>query len=293
MGSQVNEMGPTDAPATAKPPSEGALFHLGEDPMAGTQIHAYASRHMVVRSRCTAIRSSTRSRARTRRACTTFHPSAKLVSYTAPSDPGAPLVLAFADASTAQADVLIGADGIRSPVRAGMYAETSRPVRERSVARSAATPKQWTGTVACRSFVSMAKLAVAALQKDHTACTNNFKQVVAYPISPTLINFIAFYSVPGAEGITFEGKWVEDVSVDEVRARFARWVSDIQALFDCLETASAWAIHIIEDLPHAADGPVAIIGDAAHARDALILWRWLKRPRSALIKYSSGSPEAL
>ncbi|KAI0261374.1 hypothetical protein BC834DRAFT_1008528, partial [Gloeopeniophorella convolvens] len=302
----LNEMGLMDRLAkdlASDKPSSGFMFHLGEDPNGGYTFHTHTlpgkwrdggPLAMHRNALLDALRSENEKGSHY-----TFHPSAKLVSYAAPPSPGAPLVLSFADGSTAHADVLVGADGVRSAVRAGMYAETGRLVRERRVACEAATPK-WTGTIACRSLVSIPKLA--ALRKDHPACTGNYfmhvpiptQHVIAYPISPTLINFIAFYSIPGAEGTTFEGKWVKDVSVDEVRARFAGWTPDIQVMFDCLETASAWAIHIVEDLPHAVDGPVAIVGDAAHAtethfasgagsaiEDSFILGRLLAHPSTA------------
>ncbi|KAI0265990.1 hypothetical protein BC834DRAFT_160550 [Gloeopeniophorella convolvens] len=293
----LNEMGLLNRLATAKPSSDGFMFQLGEGPNGEHVFHT----HVVPDGGPLALHRNALLDAlkseNEKSPHYTFHPSAKLVSYAAPSSPGAPLVLAFADGSTAHADVLIGADGIRSPVRASMYAETSRLVREQRVAREAATPK-WTGTIAFRSLVNIAKLA--ELRKDHPACTDPYlycgkdKHIVTYPISPTLINFIGYYTVPGAEGTTFEGKWVEDARVDDVRARFAGWVPDVQVMLDCLETVSAWAIHIIEDLPHAADGPVAIIGDAAHAiethfasgagsaiEDAFILGRLLAHPSTA------------
>ena len=51
----------------------------------------------------------------------TIHTSKRLIKYTEPRHPGGAYVLHFADGSVAEADVIIGADGIKSKTRASMY----------------------------------------------------------------------------------------------------------------------------------------------------------------------------
>lgn len=222
----------------------------------------------------------------------TIHTSARLLSYSysVDSDTESPLTLKFSDGSTAAADVLIGADGIHSVVRATMFWGLSH---------GDDLPRQqpkWTGTVAYRSLIE--RKTLDGIWKDHRALTlpmmycGKDKHVVTYPISQgTLVNFVGFYTIPGAEGTTFTGKWVQDVPVEEVMACYAGFEPEVQALLKCFDKASAWAIHILDSVPKSSDGPVAIIGDAAHAmethfgagagqamEDAYIIGRLLTHP---------------
>ncbi|KAI0058728.1 FAD/NAD(P)-binding domain-containing protein [Artomyces pyxidatus] len=190
-----------------------------------------------------------------------LHTSARIVSYS--SEHGNPLVLHLSDGSARTADVLIGADGIRSAVRTNLLASYQRLV---DVNVPFVEPT-WTGTVAYRSLIKRERLE--AISKGHQAgrmqvmyCGKD-KHIAAYPIARgTLVNFVAFYSVPGGEGSKFDGKWVRDAPIEEVRQRYVGWEPDVQALLACLETASAWAIHVVENIPHIAMDNVALIGDS-------------------------------
>ena len=105
------------------------------------------------------------------------------------------------------------------------------------------------------------------------------KHFVTYPIRRgTLINVVAFVTLPDSSGKRFEGKWVRDVPVDEVREAYKGWEADVQNVLQvrlhygtrshnslyrqCIETASAWAVHIVYGAPRCAVGRMAILGDA-------------------------------
>lgn len=80
----------------------------------------------------------------------------RLVAYQYDHD-ASPITLSFADATTATCDVLVGADGLRSVVRAQMMA------RDTSLA-SHVHPR-WTGTIAYRALVPVAD--ISARNPDH------------------------------------------------------------------------------------------------------------------------------
>ena len=101
----------------------------------------------------------------------TIHTSKRLVKYTEPEHPGGGVyTLHFADRSVAEADVIIGADGIGSRTRASMYeyeharkclggkgGEGNGPTKDECERCSRANPK-WVGTVAYRYLIPMDKL---------------------------------------------------------------------------------------------------------------------------------------
>ena len=83
----------------------------------------------------------------------TFHPCKRLSSLTQNEEDGL-VTLYFADGTTATADVVIGADGIRSAVRANMFSDEER-----------VEPK-WSGVTAYRALVTREALEAKGMG-DH------------------------------------------------------------------------------------------------------------------------------
>jgi salicylate hydroxylase len=108
---------------------------------------------------------------------------------------------------------------------------------------------------------------------------------MAYPIaSGKLVNVVAYVSDPSKEGTRFDRKWETPTTSDEVTAHYEDWepqalaitkVSDESPLSltykclpsstKCMTKVSAWAIHVLESLPHYVHGRVAVLGDAVGA----------------------------
>ncbi|KAF8476473.1 hypothetical protein JB92DRAFT_3051035 [Gautieria morchelliformis] len=135
------------------------------------------------------------------------HLGKRLVAYRDPSsDPSSsssststagPITLTFADATTATCNVLVGADGLRSVVRAQMMRDASRSSTPNTASTSRADLKpfinpQWTGTLAYRTLVPVA--ALRARNPSHPILRGGVvyfgksQHVVGYPISPTTLN---------------------------------------------------------------------------------------------------------
>ncbi|VDC07527.1 unnamed protein product [Peniophora sp. CBMAI 1063] len=187
-----------------------------------------------------------------------IHTSKRLVALTQDAA-GEVVTMRFADGATAQADAVIGADGVRSVVRANMLSDEER------------IEPEWPGVIAYRTLVPKEVLEAKGFPSDHDVRTlahaycGKGRHLVTYPISRgDFVNVVAFVS-HADHSERFEGKWVRDVSVEEVRDAYKGWEPDVEKFLQCIETASAWAIHIVRDIPRASRGRIAVLGDAMHA----------------------------
>ncbi|KAI0701522.1 hypothetical protein C8T65DRAFT_831244 [Cerioporus squamosus] len=213
-----------------------------------------------------------------------IHTSKKLVRYeeSMGNGPGTTAyVLHFKDGTTAEADVIIGADGINSKTRTAMYqfaherdctgAERVKP--EECDRCRHAVPK-WTGTVAYRYLLPTEKMREVnpALRALEVKCPMSYsgkgKHIITYPISHGIyLNWIAFVTIPGGEGTTYPKKWVTDATTEELASHFPGWEPEVGQMISCVEKPTLWGIHKVDDLPFWVSGRVALIGDAVHAME--------------------------
>ncbi|KAG1845154.1 hypothetical protein F4604DRAFT_211000 [Suillus subluteus] len=223
----------------------------------------------------------------------TIHFNKRLTKYEKQS-PG-PFILYFADDSTSTADVLVGADGIRSSVRKTFFEAIGPDTVDPSKIRHYSHPS-WTGTLVYRSIFPAEKLS--KLDPSNVALKNFIifcgkgKHMVSYPVSQgTQINVAAYASDEQKAGTPFEGHWVSDVSLEEVEEAYQDFEPDAKLLLNCFEKPSRWALHVVNELPLFTCDRVALIGDAAHAmtpycgagagqaiEDAFVLGRLLAHP---------------
>ncbi|KAG1871764.1 hypothetical protein DFJ58DRAFT_762287 [Suillus subalutaceus] len=193
-----------------------------------------------------------------------------ILKQSIPSSCTDPLILYFADDSTSTADVLVGADGIRSSVRKTFFEALGPDTVDPSKIRHYSHPS-WTGT-ACLSLASFQRRSSRNWIQSNVAL-NNFiifcgkgKHIASYPVSQgTQINVAAYASDEQKAGTPFEGRWVSDVSLEEVEEAFQDFEPDAKRLLNCFEKPSRWALHVVNELPLVTCDRVALIGDAAHA----------------------------
>ncbi|KAF9239488.1 hypothetical protein BU15DRAFT_61992 [Melanogaster broomeanus] len=182
--------------------------------------------------------------------------------------------LHFSDGSTAVTDVLIGADGIHSATRKTMYrqlASLSQDDGSRKKLMDCIDPV-WTGSLVYRNLIPTVELLKAYPDVEAptklTVYLGKKKHIVAYPISQgQVLNLVIFCHDPDAFGTPFEGRWVVDVSEEEILGLYQDWEPRAKALVKCVEKPSRWALHTLQPLPHYVHGRVALLGDAAHAME--------------------------
>jgi len=157
-----------------------------------------------------------------------------------------PVTLTFADGETVTADLVIGADGIHSMVRAAL----TEPA-----------PATYSGLCAFRALVPAEQAPPFARRPAQTLWLGPDHHLVHYPVSKgTLINLVAFAP---AGGYTTES-WTATATVAEFRAEFEGWDRRLTDLIAAAGTPGRWALLDRAPLTSWGSGPVTLLGDAAH-----------------------------
>ena len=157
-------------------------------------------------------------------------------------------VRAHVDGATHEGDALIGADGIHSAVRAGLFGNDA---------------PRFTGNVAWRAVVPTERLPRGLVRPMATAWWGPHKHFVHYYLrSGTLVNCVCVVERTGWE----VESWTEPGEFEELKRDFAGWHDDIQTLIDNMDPNSLykWALHDRAPMPRWGEGAVTLLGDACH-----------------------------
>jgi salicylate hydroxylase len=164
-----------------------------------------------------------------------------------PRNPG-PARLTFADGEVVDADVVIGADGIHSLIRAAVTETTE-------------TPPTYSGNCAFRALVPAREAPAFARRPAQVLWLGPGHHLVHYPVrAGELINLVAFAP---AGGYTTES-WTATATVAEFRREFEGWDPRLTALIEAAGVPGRWALLDRRPLGRWSRGPVTLLGDAAH-----------------------------
>jgi 2-polyprenyl-6-methoxyphenol hydroxylase-like FAD-dependent oxidoreductase len=155
---------------------------------------------------------------------------------------GAGARVVFADGRTEDADLVVGADGIRSVARTVLASDTL----------------VFSGFGAFRGLVPAARLPAAAREPVVRAWLGPGGHVVCYPVAGgELISFAAI--VPLADPPAGSAA---DPAV--MRAAFKGWGGLVPRLIDAADRVGIWALYDREPLGRWATDRITVLGDAAH-----------------------------
>jgi 2-polyprenyl-6-methoxyphenol hydroxylase-like FAD-dependent oxidoreductase len=183
----------------------------------------------------------------------------RVTGYRKNSDGGVTALIRRADggASEETGALLIGADGIHSAIREQMH--------------PAQPPIHWGGAVMWRGTTWAKPIRTGS---SFVGLGTHRQRIVFYPISRpdpktglSMINWIAEVTMDSAEGWK-QGGWFRQVGVGEFLHHFSDWIwdwLDVPVLIKQSDTVFENPMIDRDPAPTWRDGPVLLLGDAAHA----------------------------
>ncbi|HEY3847222.1 MAG TPA: FAD-dependent monooxygenase [Acetobacteraceae bacterium] len=152
----------------------------------------------------------------------------------------------FDNGARCTVDVLVGADGIHSTVRARLFRDEA-PL--------------FAGCVAYRGLVPAEHIADLALEPGNQSWLGPGGHFVHYFVSGgRLLNFVGW-----TEHDTWNREdWTDRATIDRALTAFAGWHKQIGRIIGAAETCFIWALFDRDPLPRWSIGRATLLGDACH-----------------------------
>ncbi len=199
---------------------------------------------------------------------------------------GARTRMNFEDGSHAEADIVVGADGVHSPVRKQLFGDDQLT---------------FTGRTAYRTTFKAALLDGYEID-DCTKWWGPDRHIVIYYITRTRDEIYFVTSIPDEEWSP--ESWSLQGDMDQLRAAFAGFHPQVRRVLEACPSSHKWPINTREPLARWSDGNVVLLGDACHPmtpymaqgaatsmEDAAVLTRLLSEDgdvTSALARYEAA-----
>ncbi len=156
------------------------------------------------------------------------------------------IMLITEDGAEYESDVIIGADGLHSVVRAQMLGDE---------------PAHFTRQAAWRGLVSAERLPKNLISPDANVWLGAGRHFVAYYVrGGAWINFVAVEE----RRQWVEEDWHKSGNPTDLRAAFAGWDENVRILLEACEECFLWGLFDRAPLPRWIDERVALLGDACH-----------------------------
>jgi salicylate hydroxylase len=202
---------------------------------------------------------------------------------TAFEDGGGRVRMQFDNGARAEADVMVGADGIHSTVRSALFG---------------AEQPRYSGGIAYRGLIPAERLRGLGLETTMQIWMGPRGHVVVYFVAgKRYLNFVA----NADRDVSMLESWVEPGDPNELRATYEGWDPKLRAILDGVSETFIWGIFERAPLARWSAGRVTLLGDACHAmqphmaqgaaqalEDGVTLTRCLQTiddPEQALVRY--------
>jgi salicylate hydroxylase len=172
-----------------------------------------------------------------------IHLGHRLVGF---ADEGDRVEARFDNGMQIAVDVLVGADGIHSTVRAQLFGDEA---------------PEFAGCVAYRGLVPMERVADLGLDRGSQSWLGPGGHFVHYPVAGRrLLNFVGW-----TEHDTWNREdWTDRATIDRALAAFADWHPQVRRIIAAAGTCFIWALFDRDPLPRWSVGRVTLLGDACH-----------------------------
>ncbi|HEV2100797.1 MAG TPA: FAD-dependent monooxygenase [Stellaceae bacterium] len=152
----------------------------------------------------------------------------------------------FENGARINTDVLVGADGIHSTMRAALFGE-EEPC--------------FAGCVAYRGLVPVERLTDLGLEIGSQSWVGPGAHLVHYFVSRgRLLNFVGW-----TEHDTWNREdWTDRATIERALAAFEGWHPQIRRIIAAAETCFIWALFDRDPLPRWSVGHITLLGDACH-----------------------------
>lgn len=161
---------------------------------------------------------------------------------------GSSVTVRFGNGASAEGDLLVACDGVRSTVRGQLV--------ERAEAR-------FRGQVAWRALAPAAGLPERVTDCSSVVWIGEDRHIVQYVLrGGSLVNYVAI----AAQQEWAEEGWNRPAPLEEVQKEFAGWHEDVQSLLSATPAGALykWGLFDRDPLEQWVYGRVALLGDAAH-----------------------------
>ncbi len=156
------------------------------------------------------------------------------------------VTLHFEDGSSAQASLLVGADGVHSRVREQLFGPA---------------PTRFTGVYAWRGLIPASQLDAHFNLSGGGMWLGTDAHIITYPVRKgALLNFVGLVDSDGWQ----KESWSELGSPAECLTDFAGWHADVQQMVRSMSVLYKWALVVREPMTAWSRGRVTLLGDACH-----------------------------
>ncbi|MGW1890096.1 FAD-dependent monooxygenase [Streptomyces sp. NPDC002004] len=153
----------------------------------------------------------------------------------------------FADGTDVTADLVVGAEGIRTVVQEAVGVEA---------------PATSEGVMAYRALVPVEKLGWALEDQRLAIWFGPRRTFLCYLVSSGRIMNVVGYVPSDRDAVE---SWSAPARLDDLRAEFAGWEPRVQETIDAAESTFKWGIFDRPSLPTWSTASITLLGDAAHA----------------------------
>jgi salicylate hydroxylase len=161
-------------------------------------------------------------------------------------DEGDAVVAMLANGERLRADVVVGADGIRSAVRRHLHGDA---------------PPRFTGNVCWRGMVPSDRLPAGLVPPTASNWLGPHGHVVHYYVrGGAAVNFVAIMETEQWA----DESWTTPSSLVELQETFRGWHPRLQRLFEQSGDLYRWGLFDRDPLPSWGRGRITLLGDAAH-----------------------------